>query len=163
MAVDTDHRLKAGTLSQYAIENDATAVVEDFTRQSDQPTAVQWMMVGVDGVIEGEFVGGLDGNAGAFGGESGEIEFFQLTWGMVNYLWTNVFQSKYSNNVTLRVFHQRRGWTVYNAVLHWPPGWRDSVVMQTQDLQSNVRFAYTRAAVAAYGRAYSSAYSSAYG
>lgn len=162
MADDTDHRLKAGTVSQYALENDATAIVEDFTRASDQPTAIRWMMVGMDGVIEGEFIGGLDGNMGAFGGESGDIEFFQLTWGMVNYLWTTIFQSRYSNNVTLRVFHQRRGWTVYNLVLHWPASWRDSVAMQARDLQSNVRFAYTRAAVAAYGRSYSAEYSSEY-
>ena len=156
--------MKAGTLSEYAIENDADAVIANWAQQADQPAGWRWADVQqYEPVREGTLVEAMDGTVGAQGGASGKIEWFRLTPNMIDYLWTNLFEQSFSNAVTFKTYHQRRGDVIYNCRLYWVQNWRDDAVEHADGHYSNVRFRYKRASVAVYGRSYSSGYDAGYG
>ena len=159
---DSDYRMIAGTVSQFSIENDSSTIVTDWTQQDDQPGAYPWHFVQASPIQNGLLFMALDGTVKSQGGLSGEIEFAALTQDMIEYLWTNIFQSKFSNAVTIRTWHQRQGWIAINCRLFWN-GLLESSQRPMRNTYSNIRFAFKRGVVADYGNSFSASFSASFG
>ena len=166
MANDEVQRLKAGTVSSYALRNDASALMTNWTRQTDMEPGTDWGDVTQVGeIVSGEFVMALDGSEAPKGYYSGAFEWFVLTEDMRQYLKDNIFGGAANALVTLETYHQELGLTVFNCRLKNPFGRsrEGSGIRQSADLFSNIIFEWFRGSVAAYGRDFSSAFSSAFG
>lgn len=119
----TEYRMASSTRSVAEIEASASFLIENFPIQSDQVAGHEWRspVDGSDQVASvGELVTSMDGHQFGYGGA-------ELTWvlpalspQMVNYIWTTIFQSKYSNAITIKTRNRKGGeFEVYNVVALW--------------------------------------------
>lgn len=142
-----NQRLANGTVSASTINADSSALVTDFTRQSDQGGMEDWGMQAVGHIKTGDYITTLNGYSQPHGFYNGVIEWRCLTQGMMDYLWTNVMGSSYSAAVTIKLFHHLLGWSVFNCILHWK-GVEEQFERQRQDAASNIQMTWDRGSIA---------------
>ena len=115
------YRWENGTLASGALT--VTYAIESFTRASDMHGDHYWIrpQTRADIVKPGEVSMALDGSQGGYGGYDVLWELPFVTRGMVAWLWTDLFESKYSNAATIRTFdRQTNAWRVLNGTALWP-------------------------------------------
>lgn len=163
----TEYRLAAGTISQYAIQNDDTTIVSRFPAQSDQGSRFQWF-IATDDIIPyySTRVVTLDGHTKAYGQIHTLIRFGVLTAEMWYYLDNTFFSGAESANVTMQL-KQRLDtaasvWVVYNGILTKPDRTFENLTPYGGYVQVNVPFTFSRATVAAYGRSFSASFSASF-
>lgn len=139
-----DTRLGAGTLSATTILGSTTYLIKNFTRVNDMTeTALFWKAVG-ENLNDGQVVTSIDGSGGLSGFSSGTIKFPHLTPQMAFYLFNTILSSKYTNDVTISVFHPVYGQSEYNCKMVFPSALGSIGEQQNASIYTNVEFRWFR-------------------
>jgi hypothetical protein len=157
-----EYRLTNSTVSQYTLENDATALLSGWPIQTDMRPNYEWFIAQNDPISDGERVTSLDGVMRTQGAMSGTLEWLVLTPDMISYLWLTFFGEDYSTPITLQTVHQNKGLIVVNAILYWP-AWLDDATRATEDTYSNILFGWQRGTLAIYGRSFDDSFDASFG
>lgn len=113
-------RLASGTLSTSTILGSSSYLVSNFARTNDMiVNGIQWDAIG-ENITDGQVITSIDGSSGLSGYSSGVIRLAMLTPQMGLYLLNTILQGKYTNDVTISVFHPIFGQTEYNCKLRFP-------------------------------------------
>ncbi len=153
-------RLTAGHVSQSTILADSTALIDNFTLQSDAPEP-NWKGFIDGGMRDGTIIQSLGGRGGLFGELSGTLTFALLTPDMLDFLFINVFNSIYFAPVTINAFHPRFKQVTIQCYMEFFENVVASGTQQTDTWNTNVSVReWNRGTIV--GNAYSSGYSSGY-
>jgi hypothetical protein len=152
-------RLKAGHVDTSNIMADSTALINNFTLQSDQPY-YKWVGFIDGGMRNGSVIQSLGGRGALYGKLSGTITFNMLTPDMLDYLFTNIMLGNYISAVTIRAFHPRYKQVTIQCYLSWFENPVEQGTQQTNTWTTNITMTWNRGIII--GNAYSSGYSGGY-
>jgi hypothetical protein len=148
-------RLAWSTIGSYQLRANNAYLLSNWAIPS---ASFAWKAALLDTVRAVQRVSALDKSAGDFG-TTFDIVWFRLSPNMLSQLRAD-FGSKDFVDITIEVYHQWSGLTVYNGRMEWM---RDGEYEQRHPNFANVINHVHRLVVAPYGRSFSASFSASFG
>jgi hypothetical protein len=140
-------RLASGIVSRATLLGSSSYLVDNFTVTNDMSnTGISWECIG-EQINDGQVVISIDGSSGLSGYATGVLRFAVLTPQMGSFILNTILGGKYTNDVTISVYHPVYGQSVYTCKLRFPESLEQAGEKISASTYANVRMQWFRGSI----------------